>query len=331
MNVLDKLKPDVELLEDTARFYRLKEVAVVEKDVYVTYAIQQLAPIETEHFRLVFAGGTCLAKAHRVVQRSSEDVDFKVICKSRQNLSTSALRKHLRELRNSVVDAIKQAGFELPEAQIRARNNGKYTYFNLEYPTQFERNAGLRPHILMELNLSELRTQTVDLPVRTLIDEAVDRDQQKTSAISVKCISILEAAAEKWVALTRRIGAVERGHDRPDPSLIRHLYDLNAIAETNKFDSSFAELVNAIILQDKEQFKNQFIEYQEDPVLETQRSLSALLTESKYEMNYNDFVQTMVFSGQGPEYNKAILAITKLSNLVFDKFAANTRKELIVN
>jgi hypothetical protein len=38
-----------------------------------------LAAIDAAPFSLVFGGGTALARAHRLVQRMSEDVDFKIV------------------------------------------------------------------------------------------------------------------------------------------------------------------------------------------------------------------------------------------------------------
>src|SRR5437870_2342574 len=69
--------------------------AVVEKDYYVTQVIHALSDIQNEYFRLVFAGGTCLAKAHRIVDRMSEDIDFKIQIKNNINFSRSRLIKEL--------------------------------------------------------------------------------------------------------------------------------------------------------------------------------------------------------------------------------------------
>jgi len=49
------------------------EDAVIEKDYYVTQIIHALSGTENDFFRLVFSGGTCLAKAHKIVKRMSED------------------------------------------------------------------------------------------------------------------------------------------------------------------------------------------------------------------------------------------------------------------
>lgn len=83
-------KPQVNLVEN-----------VIEKDYYVTQVIHALSDIENEYFRLIFAGGTCLAKAHKIVNRMSEDVDFKIQVKKGkgENFSKSRLIKELKEFK----------------------------------------------------------------------------------------------------------------------------------------------------------------------------------------------------------------------------------------
>lgn len=76
--------------------------AVIEKDYYVTQVIHVLSNLENENFCLVFCGGTCLAKAHKLVQRMSEDVDFKIQLKISENFSTSRLKKELKEFRSQI-------------------------------------------------------------------------------------------------------------------------------------------------------------------------------------------------------------------------------------
>ena len=67
----------IELISVTRQHINLND-AVIEKDYYVTQVIHAVSDVENEYFRLVFCGGTCLAKAHRIVNRMSEDVDFKI-------------------------------------------------------------------------------------------------------------------------------------------------------------------------------------------------------------------------------------------------------------
>src|SRR5690348_9106348 len=86
------------LISDTSELLGLDE-AVIEKDYYVTQVIHALSNLENESFRLIFCGGTCLAKAHKLVQRMSEDVDFKVQRKTRENFSRSRLKSELDRFR----------------------------------------------------------------------------------------------------------------------------------------------------------------------------------------------------------------------------------------
>ncbi len=60
-------------------FFRLPSVGLVEKDVHVVRAIQAVASVDADPFTVVFGGGTALSRAHKVVRRMSEDVDFKIV------------------------------------------------------------------------------------------------------------------------------------------------------------------------------------------------------------------------------------------------------------
>lgn len=53
----------LQLIEDTSEALDLPNF-VVKKDYYVTQVIQSLSHIKNDFFRLVFCGGTCLAKAY---------------------------------------------------------------------------------------------------------------------------------------------------------------------------------------------------------------------------------------------------------------------------
>lgn len=65
----------------------------VEKDLYVTKAISILMAVEDDIFKLIFQGGTALAKAHGFIQRMSEDFDFRLAYKC----SEQACKKMLSE------------------------------------------------------------------------------------------------------------------------------------------------------------------------------------------------------------------------------------------
>ena len=66
-------------LREVQAYFRLPGLGLVEKDLHVVRAIAALAAIDAAPFALVFGGGTALARAHRIIRRMSEDVDFKIV------------------------------------------------------------------------------------------------------------------------------------------------------------------------------------------------------------------------------------------------------------
>src|SRR5579862_2552755 len=94
--------------------------AVIEKDYYVTQVIHALSNIENEYFRLVFAGGTCLAKAHKIVKRMSEDVDFKIqIKRAHPIFSKTRLMKELKEFRSYIKSKLMLPGLIVGNSVVR--------------------------------------------------------------------------------------------------------------------------------------------------------------------------------------------------------------------
>lgn len=54
------------------------EPGFIEKDWYVVQILNILKDLEIKGIDFIFAGGTCLAKAYKVIERFSEDIDFKI-------------------------------------------------------------------------------------------------------------------------------------------------------------------------------------------------------------------------------------------------------------
>jgi len=57
---------------------KFSSLVFVEKDFYVTRLIHALSKIENINYSLHLQGGTCLAKAHKITERMSEDCDFRI-------------------------------------------------------------------------------------------------------------------------------------------------------------------------------------------------------------------------------------------------------------
>ena len=77
----------------------------VEKDFWITEVLRgAIAWSHREKVDLVWRGGTSLSKAHRVIQRFSEDVDLVVMLPA-----THTTDRHDRQLNQSRLDALEQA------------------------------------------------------------------------------------------------------------------------------------------------------------------------------------------------------------------------------
>jgi len=300
-----------QLIDDTAEILELP-TAVIEKDYYVTQIIHAISKIENEYFRLIFSGGTCLAKAHKIVKRMSEDVDFKIQIKTQEKLSRSRLIKELKQFRAQIKSCIDH----LSEFSINndvARNEGKYQYITLKYPSFFPTNSELRTEILLEFTLSEIRLETQKMMINTLIENTLKNASLFTPSKTI-CISISETAIEKWVGLTRRIIAIERGYHADDETLIRHVYDLNAINNNNGINTDFYHLAKIIIENDIAQVKNQHPEYAENPHDEIKASLDLLKNKPLWKDRYHNFLENMVYEQINvPDYSTAIQNIEQMS------------------
>ena len=276
-------------------FFRLPSIALVEKDLHVVRAIAALATLDAGPFRLVFGGGTALARAHKLVRRMSEDIDFKIVPLSDAPISRSTLRQQLGTLREQVTHALHSAGFAFDPAdptRMRSRNESRYTAWQLPYAGESGAGEGLRPTIQVELTYAPLRNPLVILPVSSFVAEAYGHASEVPD---IACVSIAETAAEKLISLTRRTAMELAGLSRdPDVALVRHIYDLHIMREHVDLDL-VATMASAIAAADAEEFRNQYPAYQADIVGETNKALAALGGDLIHRDRYDSFIAAMVY------------------------------------
>lgn len=306
---------DLSLLEElvslSAERLGLNEPYVVEKDFYVTRAIQTLIELQNPHFKLIFQGGTALAKAHRIVQRMSEDCDFRIVPRDPLSFNKEQQRRHLRAFREQMIGALQQKGFHLEAAGLTVRNEGQLIQLSATYPSIFPAARSLKPHLALEFFFGALRTDNLVKTITTLVRQTLG-PKVPHAEFEVEVMSLPETAAEKWVALTRRVASMTRNNAYEDASLVRHLYDLYKIQQSAPLPPAFGGLVKSIIQQDQLQFKSHNPVYYENPAVETQRALSVLKQDSQWQQHWNDFLSTMVFNNENLPYDLALNTIERL-------------------
>ena len=67
-------RPTFEELIEVRRQFNLPHEALVEKDWLVVRALAAIGAADKGPFQIVFQGGTALSRAHRVIERMSEDI-----------------------------------------------------------------------------------------------------------------------------------------------------------------------------------------------------------------------------------------------------------------
>lgn len=126
------------------------------------------------------------------------------------------------------------------------------------------------------------------------------------------CAAIVETAAEKLVALTRRAGAELAGLRKTrDPTLVRHLYDLHVIRAHYDAEDA-ASLAHAIMNADAETRARAFPAYRADPLAETLKAIHAMAADGAFAAAYANFSRDMVYD-EAPEFDAAIATLAALA------------------
>jgi predicted nucleotidyltransferase component of viral defense system len=269
---------------------------ILEKDLLITEALRTISAFESEAVQLVFCGGTSLAKAHGIVDRMSEDVDFKVLVPN--DLSRSARSKLLSGVKRGLVLQFELAGFSVPQEELIALNENSYVSMNLKYESLFEQVASLRTEIKVELTANRPKLPPTRVPITTLLDSFA---QQPAGELAFDCVDVRETLAEKMVSFLRRRAALLSGNNRSayDDRLVRHLYDVRAIVRRLPELTPPHELFGEIVAGDASQFKNQFPDFDSDPIGQMRLALESLTTDSdSVEADYISFVSDLVFGDQ---------------------------------
>src|SRR5262249_18453100 len=131
---------------------------------------------------------------------------------------------------------------------------------------------------------------------------------------AIPCVSITETAAEKLVALTRRLAMELAGlSHHPDPTLVRHLYDLHLI-QAHYHPAEVAALAREIAVADAADHAHQHPAYHADIAGETRKVLAALARDPVYRTQYDAFMANMVH-GERPGFDQALATVQALAAL----------------
>ncbi|MGC9954512.1 MAG: nucleotidyl transferase AbiEii/AbiGii toxin family protein [Rhizomicrobium sp.] len=299
-------RPQLQDLIEVRRQFKLPSETLVEKDWFVVRALVAITAADKGPFQLVFQGGTALSRAHRVIERMSEDIDIKIVSEG------PPPRPALRRLRESITAELLNAGFVFdPKNTDHRKSNyeSRYTLYRLPYEPIAPGQGVLRPEVQIETSVWAVRRPPVERPVISFMAEAF---KQPPEVPAIACAAIVETAAEKFVALTRRAGAELAGVRRErDPTLVRHIYDLHAIRK-NYDVAEVAALAREVMREDAESRGHEFPAYRDNPLTETLRAVAGIAADPGFADGYATFLRDMVY-GEGVEFETAIGTLNTLA------------------
>lgn len=293
-----KKLPDAGVFEELAIELGV-DPSFVEKDWYATALLAEISKIDFAP--VVFTGGTSLSKAYGLIQRFSEDLDFRV-CTSGKNYA-KAERKSIREKIKSVVEAI--PGLVKIEGSFKSLNESQYFTFNMGYPQSFTPTGALRPHLKLEFTFEDTLTGYSPKEIRSLVSQITKGKPD----CSIQTISPIEIAANKFSALVWRINIKDRqaeaGSQQNDPTIMRHLHDLAALQSIIVDESAFRRMVADSFLRDKGRNGSD----REKPLdALSQEALVQMKTDSHYSREYQQFVDAMSYAPESERigFNEAL-------------------------
>jgi hypothetical protein len=307
--------------------------AAAEKDVHITDALRGLSRIRIVHTahrtgqkkgdlrpatvdiasQLVFAGGTCLSKAHGLIERMSEDIDIKVVLEEVPDgyaLSKGQSdRARLGDIQTKVCHQLESIGFTLTvvedESNPVSRDNRRCYCLAVDYNPEFTDISGvLRPQLKVELIRRHPKLELQMLDFGYLADRFIGR--QSVERAQVLCISIAETLAEKVLSLLRRCAWYWDGHQRGDfdTALVRHIYDVWRINTSSpEAVDEAGEVFEALVLKDLEEFEGQNPEFDADPYAILRRTLARAATDDGLRRNFDQRLVPLLFAEDKPSFD----------------------------
>lgn len=298
--------PDKAVIEEAAIELGI-DAAFIEKDWHIVQLIREITGADLFGAQAIFAGGTALSKAHRLLQRFSEDIDFRLLLPAAASLSRSQQRKLLSDIRGRLHQLIITI-FPPDAVKWKSRDENKYFAFEVNYLSVIGSSFALRPHLQVEFTMADVVLPPVIRPVSSFIAELTRTGPE---APNVACIDPVENAADKLSALVWRVPDRVREPEDDDPDLVRHIHDLAELQPYAIGHANFTKLAIDTISQDDDRCEK-------TKGLPLSKKFELLLkileADDKYRREYSRFVRGMSYAIAGvPTYDEAMIKLKVLT------------------
>lgn len=304
---------------------------VAEKDIHVTDLLEALSTLEVRHahftglqrgetervddgIRLVFAGGTCLSKAHDLINRMSEDVDIKVVLSepSTPLKKDVSYRARLKALHHALAELLNHLDLHVP-AEVDGRGNPQlrdvHRYYAVDAGFASQGSGGfasLRPALKLEVIHRHPCLEPQNISFGYLHERLAKLAPTKT--VTMPCISVAETLAEKVLSLLRRChwkwSGLQEGE--MDPALVRHVYDVHRILQQRPNELATAsDIFAALVVGDAQEFKDRDPAFELKPRVTLLETLAAARTSEELRGRYAERVLPLIYDGSAVSYETA--------------------------
>ena len=295
--------PAVELIEAVSTELGV-DPSFVEKDWYATRLVATVVNAAQGGLTPVFSGGTSLSKGYGLIQRFSEDLDFKVLLPE-----AGVGRPRRRDYRDATVEAIRaDDDWVLRDVDIRTANETRFFSCHVGYPTTVAVAPVLRPHLKLEVSLRSPLLPPEERSLQSFVSQALGDDPEIPQ---IACVARVETAADKLSVLTWRV--LDPG-TRQDPTLVRHLYDLAALEQHAIEYEGFPVLLRQLLDADAAR-GDAAPEIAALPAADRFASAIEILDgEPRYATDYGAFVRAMCYGHEDetPAFEEALEAVRRL-------------------
>lgn len=243
-----------EAIVSTAEYLGIKEV-FVEKDYWVTYVLKNLS--QSKHKgTVVFKGGTSLSKAHRLINRFSEDIDLAII--QSEGTSGNAIKNLIKDIEIEITQGLN----EIVAPGITSKGS-KFRKTVFEYPKVIDGSdfGQAQDKLLVEINSFANPYPYSEMPIQSMIADFLLQNGRKEAieafelkAFNVNVLGLERTLTEKLLSLVRASYA-----ENPMAELaarVRHIYDLHYIlskSNMREFVSSegFKDTIKDVLADDE--------------------------------------------------------------------------------
>jgi len=305
--------------------YDLKMPAV-EKDWWVTHTLAIIFSMPYSK-SLIFKGGTSLAKAWKIIERFSEDIDLAF---DREFLG------FVGDLSKTQISKLRYASYEFltkqftPELQQKFIELGFIDVFvkprevinrdqdpliiEIYYPKLTEKDIYLRPGVLVEIGSRSLKEPFSFCKFKTLVADNYSNKSFADNEITIPTVNVERTFLEK-------IFLLHEEYQRPTEKrrverLSRHLYDIEKISRTQYFQKALSDidLYKAIVAHrdkfshlggvDYSKHKPQFIN-----IIPPENLLPL------WEKDYTEMTESMIY-GEKLNFNELIENIKQINDKI---------------